>query len=534
MASRVNPVFYTCLLSLLALFPMRATRAASCESLAALKLEDTTIAGAALVPPGPLSVNAGPLGPPSGRAPLVLPAFCRVQLVVAPAIKIELWLPTSGWNGRFEAVGNGGYAGSISYPAMAEALKLGYATASTDTGHEGDGRSAAWALHHPELVVDYGYRAVHEMTLKAKRIVEAFYGAAAQISYFNGCSTGGRQGLMEAQRYPDDYTGILAGAPANYFTHLQTGASLWVALATLKDPESYIPPTKLPAINRASVAACDSLDGIKDGLINNPRLCKFDPSTLLCKGEDSAACLTAKQLEALKKIYSGAHDAHGKEIFPGYMPGDEQNWVGFITGPAPYKAGVYDLGVDFIKYMVFDNPNWDFRTWNYETDTQIPDDKLTATLNATDPSLKAFRSRGGKLILYHGWTDPAIPSMNTVNYYKSVVTTMSGVSTVAAADETEDFFRGVKQVEDFVRLFMVPGMDHCFGGPGPNTFNAFGALVNWVEHKQAPEKIVASHITSGTVDRTRPLCPYPMTAQSIGQGSTDDAANFVCKLPGEH
>ena len=534
MASRLIPVLYTSLLSLLALIPVRAAAAASCESLATLKLEDTTIAGAALVPPGPLSVNAAPLGPPSGRAPLVLPAFCRVQLVVAPAIKIELWLPTSGWNGKFEAVGNGGYAGSISYPAMGEALKLGYATASTDTGHEGDARSAAWALHHPELVVDYGYRAVHEMTLKAKRIVEAFYGAAAQISYFNGCSTGGRQGLMEAQRYPDDYTGILAGAPANYFTHLQTGASLWVALATLKDPESYIPPAKLPAINEASVAACDSLDGIKDGLINNPRLCKFDPSTLLCKGEDSATCLTSKQLEALKKIYSGAHDDHGKEVFPGFMPGDEKNWVAFITGPTPYKAAVYDLGVDFLKYMVFDNPNWDFRTWNYEKDTQIPDDKLAATLNATDPNLRAFRSRGGKLILYHGWTDPAIPSMNTVNYYKSVVTTMSAVSADAAADETEDFIHGVTQVEDFARLFMVPGMDHCFGGPGPNTFDAFGALVSWVEHKQAPEKIVASHITGGTVDRTRPLCPYPMTAQSIGQGSTDDAANFVCKLPDKH
>jgi feruloyl esterase len=348
----------------------------------------------------------------------------------------------------------------------------------------------------------------------AKKVVEAFYGTAPRLSFFNGCSTGGRQGLMEAQRYPEDFNGIVAGDPVNFYTHFLAGEGLWVALATLQDPESYIPVNKLPALDDASAAACDAMDGVKDGLISNPLKCKFDPAVLLCKGSDSPRCLTAKQVEAAKKIYGGSRYANGEQIFPGTMPGHEKGWTAFIVGSGPSEA-TFALSVGFLKYFVFENPGWNFRTWNYERDLPLADKKAGSIFNANDPNLEPFRAHGGKLILYHGWTDPGVSPLNTINYYESVL---------AAA-------KRVNQTGDFVRLFMVPGMDHCAGGPGPNNFDAFGSLADWVEHQHAPDKIIASHITSGAVDRTRPLCPYPQTAQYTGKGSTDDAANFVCKAP---
>jgi feruloyl esterase len=238
-------------------------------------------------------------------------------------------------------------------------------------------------------------------------------------------------------------------------------------------------------------------------------------------------------LEAVKKIYRGSHYADGKEIFPGTMPGHERGWTSFITGTGPSEA-TFALSVGFLKYFVFEDPNWNFRTWNYERDLALSDRKVGSIFNATDPNLGPFRAHGGKLILYHGWTDPGVSPLNTINYYKSVVAMVSGADSDAFEHETEAFLRSVSQTADFVRLFMVPGMDHCGGGPGPNNFDAFGSLADWVEHKRAPDKILASHMTNGAVDRTRPLCPYPMTAQYTGQGSTDSAANFVCELPGSN
>ena len=508
--------------------PSWASAAQSCEALASLKLPDTTITSVKTVPAGPFTIP-GPPPPPGApaREPITLPAFCRLEAVIKPAVKFEVWLPASGWNGNLQAVGNGGFAGSITYAAMAAALKQGYATASTDTGHTGG--DADWALGHPELMVDYGYRAIHEMTLKAKKIIESLYGTGPRISYFNGCSNGGRQGLMEAQRYPEDYDGILAGAPANYPTHLYPGGMLWLVLATLKDPENYIPTNKLAAIESAALTACDAQDGLKDGLIDDPRKCKFDPAVLLCTKDDSPSCLTSKQVEALKNIYAGAPPLKGKPIFPGKMPGGERGWGTYM--PTASKNISYNLSVGFFKYMVYEDPNWDFATWDFAKGVPYTEEKLAHILDAVDPNLKPFRAHDGKLILYQGWSDPAVAPLNAINYYKSVVAALTGADEHTFEPETDVFFRDNAKVEEGVRLFMVPGMSHCGGGPGPNKFDAFGPLVTWVEHKEAPQRIVASHSINDAVDRTRPLCPYPMTAQYTGQGSIDDAANFVCRMP---
>ena len=484
---------------------------ASCGGLQALSLPDTTILSAALVPEGPFTPPAA-LTPLAGAAaaatprPFAVPAACRVVGRIAPAIGFEVWMPVANWNGKFQAVGGGGFAGVISYGAMATALARGYATASTDTGHSTPGGS--WALGRPELVADFAYRAIHEMTVTAKAVVAAFYGKGPRLSYFVGCSTGGRQGLMEAQRFPSDYDGIVAGAPANFWTHLMAG-TLAPAVATLKEPASHLPAGKLSLLNKAALAACDARDGTADGLIENPRACAFDPGALVCPGADSETCLTPAQLEAARKIYAPAVNPRTKQdIFPGMPPGSELTWTAVAGGPQPFP-----IPVEFYKYFVHADANWDWKTIDFDKDVAAADDKLAALMNATDPNLTAFRSRGGKLIMYHGWNDQLIQAGNSINYYNSVSQAM-----------------GAKETDDFARLFMAPGMLHCAGGPGPNSFDALGALEQWVEQGAKPASLIASHSTTGTVDRTRPLCPYPQVAAYQGSGSIDDAANFVCAV----
>jgi len=510
--------------------PALASAAQTCDSLSSLKLPETTITAATLVPAGPFVAN--PAAPAGGRGgpPPTVPAFCRVQLTVSPAINIEVWLPASGWNGKFQGVGGGGYAGVIAYPALANALRAGYATASTDTGHTGN--DPQFAMGHRELVIDFGYRAIHEMTVKGKQLVDAFYGSAPRQSYFVGCSTGGRQGLAEAQRYPADYDGIVSGAPAINWPHLMMGA-LWNSHATLKDPESYIPASKLPAINDAAAAACDMTDGVKDGLIADGRACKFDPTLMVCKEGDSPSCLMPKQAVALKKIYEGAKYADGKTIYPGRLPGVERGWGNFTTGQEPGRAILYNYSGGYMKYFVLGDPNWDPLTFDFAKDMAKvdSDQKNRSALETMNPDLKAFRDRGGKLILYHGWGDDAVSPLNTIDYYKMVVEKTSGGPKAADAFASEDatFNRAAGKTGEFMRLFMVPGMNHCGGGPGPNTFDAVTALANWVEKKQPPDTLLGSHMTNGAADLTRPLCPYPMTAKYSGSGSVTDAANFSCK-----
>ncbi len=511
--------------------PGAAMAAQSCDSLMSLTLPDTTITAATAVQEGPFAPPAPPIAGARAGAPIPVPSFCRVQLIVAPQIHIEVWMPTTGWNGKFEGVGGGAYAGIISYPAMIAALKAGYATASTDTGHQGSPADAEFALGHPELVVDFAYRSIHEMTVKAKQMTEAFYGMAPRESYFVGCSTGGRQGLAEAQRYPDDYIGIVSGAPAIDWQHLLASA-LWNSQATLAEPASYIPPTKLAAINDATLAACDLADGVKDGLVADGRLCKFDPSTLACRDNDSLNCLTPKQVDALKKIYAGPRDAHGKQIYPGRLPGVERGWGNFTTGPQPGGSANYILSSGYLKFFVFQDPNVDPMAFDFTRDmAKVENDaRNNAALETMNPNLKPFRDRGGKLILYHGWGDDAISPLNTINYYKMVVDKTTGGPKAADARAPEDakFKQAAQKTGDFMRLFMVPGMNHCGGGPGPNTFDAVTAVSNWVEKKQAPDVLLGSHLTNGAADLTRPLCPYPEVAKYSGGGDVKDAANFTC------
>lgn len=524
-----------------AIVPCAHAGGQTCEQLAQLSLPDTKITSA-------LSVAAGAFEPPAGLPTWMggnpsmfkrLPAFCRVLAVAKPTadsdIKIEVWMPASGWNGRFRGQGNGGFAGQIDYRTLALAVAQGYASAATDTGHAAEGTDASWALGHPEKIVDFGYRAIHEMTVVGKATVKAFYGDGAQHSYFANCSNGGRQALMEAQRYPGDYDGILAGAPANYWTHLLSSA-LYDAQTTTLDPASYIPTSKIPTIAKAVNASCDARDGVTDGVLNDPRQCHFDPAILLCKAADSDACLTQPQITALNKLYEGAHDSKGREIFPGFLPGGEDGgggWPLWITGAGPGKSLLFAFGGGFFSDMVYDNADWDYKKANLDEAVAAADKKFAGVLNATETNLKPFASRGGKLIIYHGWNDAAISALNTIKYYESVESKM-----------------GKQDADSFLRLFMVPGMQHCGGGPGPDVFGQMGfstsndpqhnmymALEQWVEKGAAPSSVIASKQAGGgdvaAVKLTRPLCAYPQVAKYKGSGDTNDAANFVCGADNE-
>ncbi|HJZ81209.1 MAG TPA: tannase/feruloyl esterase family alpha/beta hydrolase [Pyrinomonadaceae bacterium] len=495
----------------------------TCESLAQLSLPNTKITAAQ-------SVTTGEFTPP-GRTTGIknLPAFCRVSAALTPSadsdIKIEVWFPLSGWNGKYRGQGNGGFAGAISFDAMAAAIKLGYATAGTDTGHTGN--DAAWALGHPEKVVDFGWRGIHEMTLKAKAIIQDFYGESPKQSYFSSCSDGGREALMEAQRFPTDYEGIIAGAPANYWSRLLTAGMLMQAVTLNGD--SYIPASKLPAITAAAMTACDAQDGVKDGLLTDPRQCRFDPAVLICKNGDSDSCLTEPQARALKEIYTGVPQSGGGLYFPGYLPGSEESgWNTWITGPQPGRSVGFFFGTQFFTNMIY-GKDWNYHTFNFAEASKLAETRTAAALDSTDPNLKAFKSRGGKLIIYHGWNDPAIPALNTINYFDSVLARL-----------------GRRDSDAFMRLFMVPGMGHCGGGPGPNSFgqggspfaddpehNIYRALEQWVERGVAPERLTAVKYNDDRnpaqgVKMTRPLCAYPQVAKYKGSGDSNDAANFVC------
>jgi feruloyl esterase len=493
------------LLAFLVVLPARS--AEPCESLTSLVIADVAIISAT-----PIGAGVRLTGVGRGRGtPPVLPAFCRIAAVSKPAadseIHFEVWLPVAeSWNGKFEGTGNGGYSGALDFAAMQKALSDGYATAGSDTGHPGD--DLKFALNHPGKIDDWGWRAVHEMTAAAKLILHATYGHFAAHSYFAGCSTGGHQALMEAQRFPADYDGIVAGDPGNNRVRLNMGF-LWSWLALNKEPAASLPAAKLPLINRAAIAACDAQDGIKDGLISEPLRCKFDPATLLCHDAATETCLTAPQVEAVRKIYDGAKNPRtGEQLFAGWVRGSELGWSGYFVGhPEPART-------DFWRYWVFGDPAWDPRTFDFDKDAAWAVTAM-ASIDANNPDLSAFKARGGKLVMYSGWADPVVPPGDVVRYY----------------DATQYFMGSAARTQDFFRLFMVPGMGHCGGGSGPATFDALAALDAWATKRVAPASILASHSGNGAVDRTRPLCPYPQVARPKGTGSTDDAANFVCSLP---
>jgi feruloyl esterase len=480
--------------------------AAACESLQGQRFGATEVVSAELVAPGTLTLPGTSPGAAATNAALQrLAPFCRVQAVARPttdsSIGLEIWLPQDGWNGKLLAVGNGAWAGSISYGALADAVAAGYAATSTDTGHVGN--NVDFALGHPEKLVDFAYRAVHEMALAGKAVVERNYSRRANRAYFSGCSTGGRQALTEAQRYPNDFDGIVAGAPAYYPTHIQ-GMQVWTAAVNANRADKPLGPREFELLNDGAIAACDAQDGVVDGVIENPRVCPFDPASLTCRGTD-AACLTPAQAEVARLTYRGPADAAGKVIFPGLSRGSERGWR-TLSADKPLS-----LAFDTYAQLVFGQPSWDFRSFDAARDIALGVEKIGRLMDAADPHLDTFIAHGGKLLLYHGWADPGIPPEGTVRYYDAV-----GKALGRAAASS-------------VRLFMVPGMGHCRGGTGTDTFDPVAALDGWVRGGPVPQRIEAARVENGTIVRTRPLCAYPARAVYRGTGSTDDSKNFECE-----
>jgi feruloyl esterase len=437
--------------------------------------------------------------------------FCRVGATLRPSensnIKIEVWLPATGWNGKLMGVGNFGWAGSIMYGGLLLGLERGYAAVSTDTGHDNSGAMGEFALGHPDKMIDYGYRAVHTMTIDAKLFIKAFYGQEPKHSYWYGCSLGGQMGLTEIQRFPEDYDGAIIGAPASPIVDLNA-YQIWPSLLVVQNPARQLGRSKAAMLHEAVMDACDVLDGVKDGEIENPAACHFDPKTLLCKGEDNDKCLTAPQVEFAEMLYRGPINPRtGQKMFEGAAPGTEAGWGGYSTN------GAMGVAVALFKYMVFQDPNWDWKTLDMDKDIAYGRAVLRTINIADNPNLKPFFDRGGKLLWYHGWVDGASP-LQSVKY-------MHAVKEMVGATLTENS----------MRLFTMPGMGHCMGGTGCDTFDKLGELDHWVETGKAPERIVASKIEGGKVVRTHPLCAYPAIAKYKGTGSTDDAANFVCSKP---
>jgi len=532
----------TAFVSLLVLLLAPLVYAGSCESLEKLVLANTTIDSIAVEAAGPSRLE----GLAAIALPDPLPERCLVKGTIRPTrdseIKFEVWLPTTHWNRKLSAGGNGGFAGSINYSTLAAAVQRGYAGVSTDTGHVGKDADATWAKGHPEKLVDFGHRAVHLATVNAKAIVKAYYGVAQKRAYFIGCSNGGRQALMSAQRYPEDFDGIIAGAPAADWTGFTT-AFAWDEQAMLR-PNAYIPMALTPVIQAAVNQQCDALDGVTDGVISAPLACHFQPAKLLCAAGQTENCLTQPQIEALQLIYQGPHTSNGTRLSAGFTPGGELGsvpglgWEGWIFGP---KAGVstqsaFVWGV--MRDMVTGDDNWQIGSFNFDRDPQILRDKIGPALNATNTDLSAFARRGGKLILFQGWSDAAISPANTIAYYDGVGQRM-----------------GQKKRGQFVRLFMVPGMQHCAGGPGPSSFGGgvaavqppdpsrdlSAALEQWVDKGVAPESVRAIrgrdlkralyNPAVADIESSGLICAYPKHAKWNGSGDSKDAASYTCVEP---
>ncbi len=479
----------------------------ACESLSTLSLANGRVTSAAVVAAGAFTPTGVSPSANASRPYVALPAFCRVVATLTPKsdsdIRIEVWMPVSNWNQKLQAVGNGGWAGTISYGAMAAAIAQGYATASTDTGHSTSG--ASFAMNHPEKLIDYAYRAVHEMTVQAKAILAAFYDGGPKLSMWNGCSTGGRQGVIEASKYPADYDAIIAGATPVTAPHLH-GVRMQFNRMVHRSSESYIPPEKYPAIHDAALQACDALDGVKDGVIDRPDRCSFDPDVLRCKKDDGPACLTPAQVETARAIYGSVKDpVTGATLsFPMLHPGSELGWA-TLAGPQPYG-----IATEAFRYVAFNDPAWDPLSFNPSTDIARLE-RQAAGFEPPPTDLKPFFSRGGKLLMYHGWADQQVAPLNSITYFDAVL------------DRSGKHAAGTS-----IALYLVPGMGHCQGGAGTDTFDKVAAMEEWVRTGAAPARIVASHRTAGATDRTRPLCQYPQVATYTGSGSSDAAENFVC------
>jgi feruloyl esterase len=507
---------------LVAALLLAAGTSTNCDSLKSLSTPQTMVMSADVVPagvfvpppppPSPAAATAAPAtaGRAGGRGraggappppPEPIPQHCRVKLTLKPTadsdIYSELWMPTENWNGKLLVVGNGGFAGSIQgYGDMQVALRLGYATAATDTGHTGG--NGMFALGHPEKIVDFAYRALHDTTVESKRLIKQMYSRNVQLSYYKGCSTGGRMGIMAATRFPDDYDGVIAGALANRHIHMHTaGFARQVVLA--RNPDMAVSPEKAQMVSEAVMNKCDTLH---EGFLNNPEQCTFDVSTLLCKGAESNECLTQPQLKAVEMFYGGLKNKKGEVIFAGQALGNP------VT-PMRSNQNITNI-TDTVRIWAFQNASYDWHDFDLDRDMPIIDQRI-GFVDATDPDLKKFKAHGGKLLLYAGWGDTGITPKNTVEYYSTVLNKM-----------------GKKDGNDVARLFMVPGMGHCRGGDGPDSFDTIGTLEKWREKGQAPMTMAAVNKNSGL---SRPLCAYPQYAKYKGTGDLKDAANWACTAP---
>jgi len=500
-----------------------ATPAAAkdCADLAGLKLENGKVTSAALVPAGAFEQPAAPFGPPPGVANAVyrdVPQFCRVQATLTPTadsdIKVEVWLPASGWNGKFVGIGNGIWAGQLSYSQLADPLKRGYAVATTDTGHAGSGLTAEWAKGHPEKLIDFGHRAVHLMAVTAKQAIGAFYGSGPKLSYWNSCSTGGRQGLMAAHRYPADFDAISAMAPANPMTALMV-QSMWAGWQPKRWDGAALSPAKLAAVHAAAVRACDADDGLADGLIGRPLQCRFDPATIQCSGAESDSCLTAPQVAAMRNVYGGVRAPDGSQVLPGWPVGSEMQLALLFGGNEPFP-----VATSFFRDLVYGNrPGWDWKVGDYAAQLADARGFGASILDVPYDGLGAFFARGGKLLLSHGWTDGLIPATNTIAFYHGLYSALPAEAAQAQ-----------------LRLFMAPGMDHCAGGEGPSSFDTLGTIDAWATTGTAPDRILATRAAPAGPNApalppmSRPLCPWPMVAMYDGEGDPNAAENFVCAM----
>lgn len=472
---------------------------------------------------------AGVFSPPAGAALSVARSFCRVSLIARPTpsseIRIEVWLPLPpDWNGRFWGLGNSGYTGRVAYPQLGPQVEAGYVAVLSDGGHQSSGSDKTWARAQPEKVVDFLHRSAHLSAVHGKRIATEFYGRAPSHAYFSGFSTGGHQGLMLAQRYAEDYDGILAGAANQDWTNLYLGIARF-QFTWLSDPAHFVSAAQLSALHAAAVATC----GAPDGVIEEPDRCDVEAVLRAYRPTDAVPALTAPQLASLRALYTGPVGLDGKAMTRlGYVPGSEAFWRGMHFGTTPGQGPLVGYMTEFLANWVYDDPAWDHRRFDFDRDAAATNRKLAATMNATDADLHAFAKRGGKLILYNGWDDPAVPARLTLDYYQRVVRTL-----------------GAEPASRHVRLFMAPGMGHGTGGPGFTQFGQLGpgngdpersmpaALQRWVEHGVAPEHIIAAkhanpNDATSDVLRTRPLCAWPRVARYGGTGSVDAASSYPC------
>lgn len=477
----------------------------ACDALMSLKIPQGRVVATVSEPAQQFAV-------PQPAGLLDLPAHCAVEGTASSGpdswIRFALWMPIPRqWNGKMEAVGNAGYQGTIPYAALAEALARGYAALGADTGHttptgQYPRESLAFGAGHPAKIADWGEKSIHTIVLAAQPLVEHFEGRAAAHSYFVGCSTGGHQGLTEAQRYPKDFDGIVVGAPGNNRTRLNDGF-LWRYVLNNARPEGTIPNAKLGMITRAAIASCDGQNGVHDGVIDDPRSCQFDPASLQCHGNDAKDCLTAAQVQTLRHLYEPAVSPRSHtEIYPAWPVGSESGWGPFINGSVPYR-------MDYWTDWVFD-PKWDWRSMDWDRDVELADTKLGPVINATHPDLQPFAAAGGKLLIYQGWADPITSAYDTVATYE------------ALRQHNPHSGR-------FARLYLIPGMGHCRGGEGTDDFDLLTTLEGWVERNEDPGTPVASRKREGEPVRTRPLCAFPTQAVYRGSGSPDTAASFECR-----